>query len=447
MSSELAKFKLMPDFVNFLTNNQFTVSLWGDESFAAVLGQKNIFDIIRIVVKDTSPPGYYFFLHFWIKIFGPGEVAIRALSFLFFLGLVITVFFIGKTLFNTKTGILAALLTFTSQFLFTYGFEGRMYSILALFSTLSVYFFIKRNWLWYVVATTLALYSHHFAIFIVAVEVLWLAPDFIKHPIKTAKPFVAIFILYLPWLYPLYLQTTKVAGDFWLAKPNIESVTTLFENFAVGPRGSILHQPALWLTLLILVFRKWKIFDWKDWFLISWVILPVGLTFTASYVMKSSIFFDRYMLFIIPGIMLLIASWPRWSFSQGAVLFLIAIFATLSFNYFTHPTKRPFRQLADFVKANRTGDEALINYAGAAHHLFESKYYHLDAPIYTPNGKLPFYTGTALMDETDQIANLPKTKKIGVITSESKEKVELAGYKLYQSDQFGSLWFLQFMKK
>jgi len=433
---------------SILTNNQFTASLWGDESFAAVLAQKNIFEIVRIVAKDTSPPGYYFFLHFWLKIFGTGEVAIRVLSFLFFVFLAITVYFIGKTLFDNKTGILAALLTFTNQFLFSYGFEGRMYSILALFSTLSVYFFLKRNWPWYIVTTTAALYSHHFAIFVVLVEIIWLIPDFVKNFWKTARPFILISILYLPWLYPLYLQTSKVATDFWLAKPTLQSVTTLFENFSVGSLGNhFLHNPALWLVLLILLLRKWKFFNWQDWFLVSWAILPVVFTFLASYLMKSSIFFDRYMLFIIPAIMLLLASRPRKFVSEGAIILLIIFFAIMSWFYFTHPTKRPFRQLATFVKTTARADEALINFPGKAHHLFESKFYRLAAPIYTPSGAMPFYTGTALMDEKDQITKLPEKKLLGVVTSEPKENVKLEGYQMYESYQFGDLWFLRFERE
>ena len=91
--------------------NQFTASLWGDEGWATTLAVKPIFQIIKIVAKDTSPPFYYLLLHTWMKIFGTSEVAIRSLSFIFFLGTVLTVFLIGKHLWDKKTGFLAALLT------------------------------------------------------------------------------------------------------------------------------------------------------------------------------------------------------------------------------------------------------------------------------------------------------------------------------------------------
>jgi len=68
--------------------NQFSVSLWGDEAWAATLAAKPYLKIISIVARDTSPPLYYLLYHTWIKFFGISEVSIRTLSFLVFLGTV-----------------------------------------------------------------------------------------------------------------------------------------------------------------------------------------------------------------------------------------------------------------------------------------------------------------------------------------------------------------------
>jgi uncharacterized membrane protein len=105
---------------------QFSASLWGDEGWAVTLAVKPIWKIITIVARDTSPPFYYLCQHTWMRIFGTAEVSIRALSFLFFLGTVLTVFFIAKHLWNKKTGLWAAALTFFNPFLFIYAFEPRL---------------------------------------------------------------------------------------------------------------------------------------------------------------------------------------------------------------------------------------------------------------------------------------------------------------------------------
>jgi len=112
--------------------NQFNASLWGDEAFSAVLSKNQPLEIIKIIIRDTSPPLYNLTLHFWYQIFGISEVSIRALSFTYFVVTILFVYLIAKLLWGKKTGIISAILTFLNPFFFTYAFEGRMYSILAL---------------------------------------------------------------------------------------------------------------------------------------------------------------------------------------------------------------------------------------------------------------------------------------------------------------------------
>lgn len=146
--------------------NQFSVSLWGDEGFSAILSMHTIPEIVKIITHDTSPPLYNILEHLWFGVFGSSEVSIRALSFLFYTLCVFFVFLIGKKFFGKKTALIASVLTFFNPFFFIYAFEGRMYSLLALGVVSSMYFFLERKWVPYVVASLVALYSHHFSIFI-----------------------------------------------------------------------------------------------------------------------------------------------------------------------------------------------------------------------------------------------------------------------------------------
>src|SRR4030043_2253940 len=145
--------------------NQFTASLWGDEAFSAILSQKSIPQIIAIIARDTSPPLYNICEHLLFRFFGSSEIAIRALSFAFFILAIFFVYKIGENLWSRKTGAIAAILTFFNPFFFTYAFEGGMYSLLALTVTSSFYFFLSRRWKLYVLTTAAALYTHHFAVF------------------------------------------------------------------------------------------------------------------------------------------------------------------------------------------------------------------------------------------------------------------------------------------
>jgi len=159
--------------------NQFTVNLWGDEAFSAVLSTNSIPELIKIIARDTSPPLYNITEHLWFSVFGNSEVAIRSLSFLYFLIAVFFTYKIGVLLWDRRAGLLAGVLTFLNPFFFVYAFEGRMYSILAATVTASVYFFLKRNWFGYVLATVAALYSHNFAVFAIFVQGLWFIKEFL----------------------------------------------------------------------------------------------------------------------------------------------------------------------------------------------------------------------------------------------------------------------------
>lgn len=424
--------------------NQFTASLWGDEAWAATLAVKPFIKIITIVAHDTSPPLYYLLLHFWMKIFGNSEIAIRSLSFLFFLVTVLVVYLIGKSLWDKKTGLIAATFTFLNPFLFQYGFEGRMYSLLLLTTTLSMYFYLQKRKTGYILSTVAALYTHHFSIFAVLVQFLWSLKEFKRKTIFALfKPYLIITLAYLPWLYPLYYQTSLVASGFWLSKPTLKTIADLLGSFFLGTsRHNLQPAVALGITALFLLrrFGQWK----KDGFLLSWAIVPILFTFLISQ-LKSSIFFDRYLLYSLPPLLLLLAS-QRRVFSLTFIFLTLFSLALIDGYYFTHPIKKPFKDLACYVKQNKKPEFGLINFNAQAHHLFESKYYGLSAPLYVPQGSLPFYTGTALMEKEDIVQTLPDKEKIMVISSGDPEKTLLPGHHLEEAVKFDSLYLLWFKK-
>ena len=424
--------------------NQFSASLWGDEAWAATLAIKPAIEIITKVARDTSPPFYYLLLHFWMRIFGTSELTIRSLSFLFFLGTGLTVFLIGKQLWDKKSGVLAALLTLTNPFLFQYAFEGRMYALLALTSTLSVYFFLKKRRLGFILATTAALYTHHFSIFVIVWEGIWRLSETkiwrqpIGKTLKALMDFFIIILLYLPWLYPLYYQTSLVGSGFWLGRPNLVNLADLIKKFLVGNNQGVTQKLVIILIIIIFSLRLWIKEKNKTLFLLGWFLCPLFFTFIISLFFQP-IFYDRYLLASIPGLLLILAS-NRRKASLFLIFLTVFLLATLNYQYFIHPTKQPFRQLADFIK-KEVPNLTLINHNGTAHHLWETKYYGLRAPIYSPQ-PLPFYTGTALMEKGDVISELPKENYLGVITTAPTKEVDFPGYHQIKKQSFNQISFI-----
>lgn len=440
--------------------NQFNASLWGDEAFSAVLSKNTPLNIVKIIIKDTSPPLYNLTLHFWYKIFGLSETSIRLLSFSYYTLAIIFIYYIGKLVWNKKTGFIAALLSFLNPFFFIYAFEGRMYSTLALGVTASTYFFLKilhgknknLDILAYALSIDWALYSHHFAIFSLIPQIIWTAIEFLKRNKKTSvkiiKGMVLAALLYTPWLYPLYKQTTMVASGFWLGKPTLVDLKNLiYEYLSEGiknPKTQIpfinkeLGRIALYLVIITFVIRRWHKNLEKSFFFVCWFFLPIITVWLLSQKMQS-IFFNRYLLYTIPAAMILIAS-NRRKVTNLLIVLIIVSFSIIDINYFIHPTKRPFKDLANYIKSEKKEDTFIINWNSSAHHLWESKFYGINAPIYNPGKELPYYVGTAQMKNEDIIKEIPHNfKKIAAITSGSIEEVKINNYKTTSYQAFGDL--------
>lgn len=447
---------LSPVRLYLMFPNRFTESLWGDEAFSALLSQKPLWEMIQIVARDTSPPLYYISEHFWFKVFGTSELAIRSLSFLFHLGTAIVLFLIARYLWDKKTAFWAAVVGFVSPFLFVYAFEGRMYALLAFTTTLSFYGYFRAfqpkkpqvKWkILYLLTATLALYSHHFALFALAVQGLWVLPLLFQRPNKGISfirrsavylwPFGLILLAYLPWLPALFYQTSLVASDFWLGTPTVADLLELGRKFLVGAQEYPFRSLALALVGVTLLVRRWQR-NRAQGILVSWFLGPLVLTWSVSQVMQS-IFFDRYLLFAIPGILLLLVSGRRVAVSVLGLTLLSLIFVFQDWHYLTHPDKRPFRELAAYLKGARRPEDALLNWNSAAHHLWETKYYGIPAPLYVPGDPLPFYVGTAQMTPADVVLTPPGTPRIAVVTSGPSQEVIIDGYTQAEIKQFANL--------
>ena len=430
--------------------NQFNVSLWGDEGFSAILSMKSAVEIISIISKDTAPPLFNLIQHFWFRVVGNSEISIRTLSFIFYLLAGFFAYKIARFFWDKKTAFLSLVLTLLNPFFFIYAFEGRMYSLLAATVAGSFYFFIRKKWFLYVLFSTLALYTHHFAVFAILVQLLWFIKEFFAGKKKLARQilfsFLAIGLLYIPWIIPLYNQVTKVGGGFWLGTPDLIDLRKLIYDYLAKGINHSLSQMSLYLVLSVAAIRVWNKDLGKNIFLLIWFLLPILAVFVISQKF-TSLFFNRYMLFTIPAAMIILSSNRRGFLSELLLIILTFMFLVVDVNYFFTPTKKPFKQFAQTIKEQTKGDDFLINWNSGAHHLWETKYYGIEAPIYSPSGNnLPYFVGTALMQKNDIISTIPerlpnkvKITRIGAITSGDPKDVVLPGYKFSKVDEISSL--------
>jgi mannosyltransferase len=131
--------------------------------------------------SERSPPLYYLLAWPWARLFGTGEVALRALSALIGVLTVPAAYLAARELASRRAGLIAAALVAFNPYLVWYSQEARSYALFALFVAWGLYFFARclddpsrRNLGLWAGASALALCSHYFAVFPIAAEGLWL---------------------------------------------------------------------------------------------------------------------------------------------------------------------------------------------------------------------------------------------------------------------------------
>ncbi|MGC8788180.1 MAG: glycosyltransferase family 39 protein [Anaerolineae bacterium] len=228
-------------------------SLWNDEGTSVALAARDLAAITRGAANDIHPPLYYYTLHFWIKLFGHSELAVRSLSALLGTVLVLMTFVLGHSLAGDSVGLLAALFAALSPFQIYYSQETRMYMLSALLGALSAYAWVRLLSTWqnagrganqgnllvalpYILVSILLLYTHYFAATLLIAQNLaflwWLKTSrlpFAARRLPIALRWIVvqitIVIAYLPWLF-LAKEQLRV----WPAINEPLSLTTLFWN-------------------------------------------------------------------------------------------------------------------------------------------------------------------------------------------------------------------------
>lgn len=425
--------------------NLLTESLWGDEGFSAIAVQKDFISMLGVVMRDTAPPFFYLVGFVWGRLFGFSEVSLRSLTLLLMIGAAVFAGLIVHRIDRSKANAALAFgLTLFAPFLFPFAFEWRMYALLTFTLTASTYFFVAKRWTAYVVFSLMALYTHHFAVFTIFAQGIWFLLTELtwKKPKKwlvELRPFILIGLIYSLWLYPMYIQISRVKGSgFWLGKPDLKNLMDLLYRFATGGIETEKRWIVTALIIGLLAFKDWRRVGKSFVMLLFIFSAPIWISYGLSQVI-TPIFYDRYLLSCLAGVAVL-TSLGGGKVSRLITFGLLLMFMYSSFTAFTHPKKRPFRELATYVKTELKSGDELINYNGRAHHLWETKYYGIGAPIYVSGEPLPLYVGTALMEETDMITTLPKPNgRLVVISSEPVSTIKLPEFSILDSKQFGEL--------
>ncbi len=135
----------------------------------------------QVWAGESTPPLYYLLAWLWSHLFGVHEVGLRSLSALFGTATVPVAYLIGRELIGRRTGIAVAAIVAVNPMLVWYSQDARAYALLVLLSSVALLFFLRarrsgaaRDLGWWAAFSALALATHYFAFFPLAIEAVWL---------------------------------------------------------------------------------------------------------------------------------------------------------------------------------------------------------------------------------------------------------------------------------
>jgi hypothetical protein len=157
-------------------------SLWYDEWLTTEATSGGLVDVVRHTAnREGIPPPFFLLMWGWVRVFGDGEAALRTVSALAGVATIPVAYAIVREVGQPRRAArAAALLVAVSPALVWYSQEARPYSLLALFSGLTVLTFLRvwragstarrNDLLLWSLACAAALAVHYFAVFLVAAE-------------------------------------------------------------------------------------------------------------------------------------------------------------------------------------------------------------------------------------------------------------------------------------
>jgi len=362
-------------------------SIWLDEATSLIIARLGLPSLVAWTAGDIHPPLYYLTLHFWL-VLGESEFAIRALSVTFGILAVAAGYALARELFDSRIGLLSAVLLGVSPLHIWYCQETRMYSMVTALSLLASWLVVLalkrgrfRYWLGFVLVSVMALYTHYFAIFVLLVQSLYAAHWLRRNRVSRRAwqmwlvAQLAIAVLFLPWVPILYRQVTTGGGG-WVEKsigrPQPSALLDTWVYFSTGLDRHL--YPALLRRLAYVLFvvcvlaagHRLLFHRPRDEVLFAflYVGVPLGTVWVLSQV--KPMYSIRYLLPFLPAYCILVALGldhlrPR-TIGLGMVALLALMLLVGDWNGWRKQQNPDWRGLASYVlERAQPGDVVLFS--------------------------------------------------------------------------------------
>ncbi len=416
----------------------FTQPFWRDEAFSYLLAKKNLLEIVFLTAKDFNPPLYYFLLHFWMKIFGPSEIALRLLSLIFFWATIYVGFLFLNEIFkfSVKKSFFYLWFFLFNPLLNYYAFEARMYTLFAFLASLSFYAFYTNKKFLQFYATTLGLFTHYFMIFPIISQILF-SIFFLRKEKKNKylglRQRLKPLLIFSPWLIYVFVINQPLKNSFWILPLKLKQLPHFLSLIYFGYEYDFkyfdfnLNKTTILIFFLlgcsIFYFFKNK----KDAYLISlfsfWSIIPSFLIALFSF--KTALFLPRYLIFANVGLILfLIFIIEKLPFFLKIIIIPLIFFQTVNYNQLQikYRNKSDIRETIKKIKILTQKNDYLyvtneLNYFPAIYYFGDEKKVFIYQKSYE---EIPPYTGKILIPKKKIVYHLPTyPQKAFILTSEN----------------------------
>jgi len=348
--------------------------LWFDEVFSVHAARHSWPEMFRFVAADIiHPPLFYALLKAWIALGGESMIWLRLLPLILAILTLAPLHFLCREM-NLKVGErnLVLLLIAVSGFLIKYAQEVRMYSLLLLLSTTSIWLFVRflrtensrrAPQILLAVCNLLLVYTHYYGWLLIVSQLFVLLMWQRKMIGSFILALAGLLAAYLPWIYAVAKFREPARGLAqnigWIERPRLHHVA---EYFVLLNKPFLFSQSTLdradsfligWLALFligsafaILVIRRWRAraFSDAERVLLVLVFVPLVLAFGLSWILPYSIWGTRHLIisvvpfFILSGIALanLRPNWMR----IGVLMALALVIAFSAAVYLLKPAPK-----------------------------------------------------------------------------------------------------------
>lgn len=221
--------------------------LWLDEALTVDISRLPVGLIPGALRRDGAPPLFYVLLHYWMALFGQSDLAVRSLSGVFSCATLPVAWVAARRLGGSKAAVAVVLVLASSPFAIYYGTEARMYAMVGFLvacGIVAVQRALERprpgNVVAIALCTAALLYSHYWALYLVAATALWALWLAWRGPERLRRSgrwmllaLVVGGLSFIPWL-PIFIFQAEHTGTPWAEPADFAAMVNAVSSFAGG---------------------------------------------------------------------------------------------------------------------------------------------------------------------------------------------------------------------